>query len=620
MSVRVALQSHVRNAGGMRRWAYLGEDTAWRIEAERGPLADAEPVRIGERIERISQELRRPYIDWVGELSQANSSLEWWASELAAKNPFTMLYSRICALACARELLAEGLDDALLVCSTPALARAVVEEAGTAGRSVTVQRGSAGALSGDAAGSHRERLRPLVDRVAAGLPLALARRAGRGPAAAALRDAPAYRRRVAQALGDRRDGGFAGNDAVLLVTWADGRSVGPDGRYRDPHLGSLGDLLESHGRRVAYLPRLLPGAPVHETLSSLLSGGVRVFLPETWIGNADWRDAAAVARSFQPQIPAGAEIGGVPVAGLAREHVDRFRRAQAWALAQAALIRNLAAGGVRPGSVVLPFEGHAWEQAVTAAVHEYMPGTRVIGYDNVNFSRLALSLYPAESELGIRPLPDVVVTNGPAFARILAGEGFPEERIRVGCGLRHEYVWADPGEPDAAPPGEPLRILAAGSIDAGQTVELVEKAVAAFGSEGFQVTVKLHPAVNRHAVMSRLSAPGRAADFREEPISELLRSADVLLYAYSVVCYEALAHGVAPVFVKAESFLDLDQLEPFPELGQRARTVEELQAAAEQVAALGEEDRRRWRERARAALAEALAPVEASCAAPFLEP
>ena len=35
-----------------------------------------------------------------------------------------------------------------------------------------------------------------------------------------------------------------------------------------------------------------------------------------------------------------------------------------------------------------------------------MPETQVIGYDNVNFSRLALSLYPARSEIGLRPLPD----------------------------------------------------------------------------------------------------------------------------------------------------------------------------------------------------------------------
>jgi hypothetical protein len=126
--------------------------------------------------------------------------------------------------------------------------------------------------------------------------------------------------------------------------------------------------------------------------------------------------------------------------------------------------------------------------------------------------------------------------------------------------------------------------------------------------------------VNREAVFSRLSPSARASDFRETPIAELLRSADVMLYTYSVVCYEALAQGVAPLFVKAETFLDLDQLEPFPELGWRARTVEELRAAANEIAARHEDERRRWRERAREALGHALRPVTPDCAVAFLDP
>ena len=74
---------------------------------------------------------------------------------------------------------------------------------------------------------------------------------------------------------------------------------------------------------------------------------------------------------------------------------------------------------------MFPWEGHAWEQVLTGAAHAHMPGCRVVGYDNLNFSSLALSLYPSADEVGVRPLPDVVVTNGPTFSEVLRASAFP---------------------------------------------------------------------------------------------------------------------------------------------------------------------------------------------------
>jgi hypothetical protein len=124
--------------------------------------------------------------------------------------------------------------------------------------------------------------------------------------------------------------------------------------------------------------------------------------------------------------------------------------------------------------------------------------------------------------------------------------------------------------------------------------------------------VKLHPAVDRETLERWL--PGlRPVDLS---IGELLRDADAMLYGYSVVCYEALAAGVPAVFVRSETFLDLDQLEPYPELRRPARTPEEIRAAVQ--AAIDERDDD-WVRRARDAVAEALAPVRGECVRPFVD-
>jgi len=163
-------------------------------------------------------------------------------------------------------------------------------------------------------------------------------------------------------------------------------------------------------------------------------------------------------------------------------------------------------------------------------------------------------------------------------------------------------------------------VLVATSIDRGQSVEAAHKAIEAFGGDrGYEVSIKPHP-VNEAAVRAALAGlPAHSnVRFTATPIPELLRTADVVLYTYSVVCYEALAAGVQPIFVKAESFIDLDQLEPFPELRRAVRTPAELRAAVAEAAGRSGAERARWVDRAREAVGAALAPVDRLCVDAFL--
>ena len=628
VTLLVALQADVASAPGrvleaaadrgIERWLYAGDDTGWRVRVERRELGGLEGLALGGQVERFAWELRQPYIDWVGNLSLANESLEWWGSELAAKNPFMLLYNRLCAIAAVRELLAGGLRSTLVVCSSPALAAEVERAAGELGAPADSRRSAAPPPAGRA--GPVERVVELWARHAPALvhdlPARLSDRGRRG-----LEAAPAYRRRLLERLGAGRGDGIGGAGTSLLFTWVDGRSVAEDGSYRDPHFGRLPALLREAGQRVAFVPHFLPGAPVEPLARELVGSGEELLFPELFVDDADIDDCRARAERFAPSIDAGAEVGGIPVAALAEEQVESLRWMHSVVLAYERVVRGLVTADVRPERVILPYEGHSWEQVVAWAWRRHAPGTRVIGYDNVNFSRLALSMYPAASEYGRRPLPDAVITNGETFRRVLEDEGFPRESIRVGCALRHEYLWSDRLAPEPPLEGDPVRVLVATSIDSGQSVELIESALAAFGGvDGYRLIVKLHPAVDDRTVRALLGAEARRADVRFDgrPMPELLRRADVLLYKYTVVCYEALAHGVPCVFVMSETGLDLDQLEPFPELRRAARTTAELRAAVAELTTMSGSERAAWEERARDAVHASLAPVSAGCATSFL--
>lgn len=596
MGITLALQHRVPRAAlrGVRRWLYVGDDPTFE-------LADLERVASADVTMALARELRDPYLDAIGALSALNDSSEWWAGHLAAKQPYPSLFARVCGLAAGRELAEDG---TLIVCSTPAQLAELSSElpgaraVGAAGAALRRRAPAEGLRLGWPA------LRLLGDRAPDAARSALTARDT--PARFALERTPGHRRRVLEHLGAAPLRDFSGEDTVLLVTWLDGRSFSETGAYVDPHLGPLETMLTERGLRVARLVKVLLHAGFAQVARAMLATGAQAAFPDSYLSGADWRSCERRVAAFRPAIPASARVAGVPFARLAREYARDHVRAQVDALSHEVLIRRMAEARVRPGRIVFPWEGHAWEQVLTGAAHTYMPGCRVVGYDNLNFTSLALSLYPSAGEVWIRPLPDRIVTNGPTFSEALRASAFPDDRIRTGCALRH------PSLRNAAMSPAPREdfVLAAGSIDAGQSIELLRKASAAFGHE---LIARLHPASDMRRIRAALTPDIRYSD---EPLSELLGRARLMLYTYSVVPYEALAAGTPPVFVRSESMLDLDQLEPSPDVRWVARTPEDLRRVAGEIAAMP--DRGEWERRAREVVGAAFAPVSPDCLEQFL--
>ncbi len=166
-------------------------------------------------------------------------------------------------------------------------------------------------------------------------------------------------------------------------------------------------------------------------------------------------------------------------------------------------------------------------------------------------------------------------------------------------------------EPAAAATGDRV-VLAAGSIDAAQTIEMIEAAHAAFGDD---LLVKLHPVSDVARIHAAVRAPVSYAD---RPIGELLRSARAMIYTYSVVPYEALAAGVPPIHFVSQTLLDLDQLDPSPDVRWTGATPQELREALQQSEAAAADPQ--WPARSQAVVRDALAPLSDACLSAFLEP
>lgn len=604
---------------GVTQWVYLGGDSTWRIRAESVLSPEIQRLSVADLLDRASQALRRPYIDWIGGLSNDNASPEWWASELAAKNPYHHFYVRLCLLAAAEKLLADGIaDTTLIVCSTPAMVRGVTRLAHRQGiplREVSLKKSSL-----DIRSLIRKNLEPFAQVLP---PLPFAGNYVRDYQKFLEQDLR-YRRQILASHDPAGRSGFSGNDTVLFFTWVDRRNFAADGTYSDPYFGPLPRMFQEKGYRVAFVPRVLFTIPFQEAVQRMIRTGETFFFPEQFIVPGDLRECRKRRDTFDPVIDASATIENIPVSDLAREHVDQTRNLLPDNLVFSPLIASMHRQGIRPHEIIHTCEGHSWEQALSYAVHRFMPGTTVVGYDNVTFSRLVLSMYPARGEYGIRPLPDIIVTNGPLYRDVLLREGLPAGMVRAGCALRHTYLWKNTPEGKDVPahdPGGPVRILVATAIGLGDSVELVAKACDAFGGDPrYEVLIKCHPLVDPGVVRQYLGSRVVPANirFEELPVNELLKRSHILLYTYTSVCYEAMVYGVFPVCVRAENFLNLDKLDGTPEIRWSATTPGDLRRTAEEILSMPPQQRERWRQEAKKIVAAALSPVGGSCISAFI--
>jgi hypothetical protein len=601
---------------GIKQWLYLGEDSTWRVQMEASIPVEISRISIADILDEMAQNLRQSYIDWIGDLSQINSSFEWWSSELAGKNPYYFLFVRICLLASAQKILYEAFDkNTLIICSTPALLKCVtryMDENNIPWREID-NKNSRRAFN------LQQKIRKPIGRIAqffSQFPIV-----GKY-ISTDQRSLESDRKKILAQLKVKPPSFFSGKETILFLTWVDRRSFASDASYNDIYFGPLPQMFKDKGYRVGFIPRVLHTIPFEEAVERLIKTGEMFFFPEQYISQNDVDVCRKRQDRYIPNIQNSSSLKDLFIGPLVAEHISETKGCMVDNMIFEPLIASMREQGISPDRIIHPCEGHCWEQALSWSVHHHMPGTQVIGYDNVTFSRMVLSMYPAKSELGLRPIPDRIVTNGPLYRETLIREGLPPENIRAGCALRHTYLWKNPPvEAQETHISHPIRILVATAIGVGDSVELVTKASEAFGGDmRYEVIIKCHPLVNseevKHYVGKKASSPNIV--FEKSPINELLPSAHILLYTYTSVCYEAMIYGVVPVCVKAENFLNLDKLDANPDIRWMATTPEDLQKVAEEIVSMTPEARRAWTANARMIVQMALAPVNDSCIGAFI--
>jgi surface carbohydrate biosynthesis protein (TIGR04326 family) len=504
----------------------------------------------------------RRYCDFIAALSRANASLEWWALTLAGRNPLSSpLPRRIFELLLAVER-ARAVPDAEL--RVPARDWVIARQMERWGRE-----------NGFSVENRVPVRMSLKDRLNSVLP--------GGPAFGFLRA-------LLRMLAVRRKVRFRqdpGGRHWVLATLLNHQSFDSKGAYRDAYFGDLPRFLKESGVRP-----LVFGSITHHFFRTLdrsvdqsRETGIPILPMEAFLGPVDLLSIFLKAmrlRLFGFPWKGEARFEGLDVGVLLAEEIranlaesrffhDLWYHACSMGLARSARVER----------VFFPFENRCWERMLTLAFRELAPKAEIIGYQHAVITPFHLNFLLGRGEAEILPLPDRILTMGPAFVDRMRAGGFPERILGKGCALRQA-----PAALARRPAGRRVLVALASSVDEyARVLKLLDQALAVAKS-GFLVRIRPHPVIPLEAALER-ARPSFAFDRDPAPsMEESLDWADILVFASGTLGLESLRRGIPTLFLEVGSFLSTDPLEGFAGIKRSARTPGELLSALEELSSL----------------------------------
>ena len=549
------------------RWLYCGKDVPFCLALDK-KLGVHRKMGIGNDLQKIARESRQEYIDFIGRMTQTLAGdlapESWFLTSISEKNPFiSNVFLYYCYIRVCQDILKECDHDLVIICESSHLSEALCQNLNTNGRCQIIR---------GAADQNRS-----LDTVSTGLRTVAKRIWFFWYYAARILLA----RLFSLLMRGRREGAF-GHAETGIHSFTDTRSITDPSHYQHIFFRGMGSDLSRSGTPFYYLIDVLPTTSFISVIRHLLNYPEDCRLVEEYVTIADLFRARRIVRDLGYRLHIVGSLGGVLMDEILLGEMERdglnTRREEAYLRYCAG--QRVALQGPGLSSFVYIFENHIWEKMFCLAFRDKSPATVLVGYAHTIVNSMYTCYSVSRFEMDISPLPDIIAVNGIRAKQTLEMSGFSDKKIIVTGALRYQHLkkkkFERKGHTETV-------VLVALSIGINDSVELAHKVFAALGGRvGIIVDVKCHPTTPFPFISPHIPEIPANVRIRTEPVEELLSDSDILVYAESTVCVEALAMGVPVINVKSDHRIDMnifDGIESIPSVS----TPAELEGAVMQV-------------------------------------
>jgi hypothetical protein len=208
-----------------------------------------------------------------------------------------------------------------------------------------------------------------------------------------------------------------------------------------------------------------------------------------------------------------------------------------------------------PDRLFYPFENQTWEKVYSLAKKRDNFHTVIVGFQHTGFSYKLLNHFPTRIEKHLPIFPDIILTTGQIFKRLLTENAHFPSVIKVGAALRHDKFVTNGGFTFKDPVNKVLgRIAYAFSSDIEKHFRIVNLLLDVFEYTDITVYLKFHPLFDQKLILKRLNRhlPANFLPASNIPWQDIYNSVDAILYDDNSLSIEGIFNGVKTYMLDEE--------------------------------------------------------------------
>lgn len=523
-------------------WIYLGKNLILFSEIEK---------ILGDRIQRIETEgilqdvahsLRKPYINFIGNIAHNASKIAWILSSVSEKNIYLSdLFLMLCYLEVLDQEIKKHIGDICVFCEEPTLIRTIyknferrpdfeVHELFPISKTILELIFEKYSVINNKLSF----IRTFISRI--------------------------YYARIFHFLKKSRSNTITNEPVIAIHSWTDHRSFTNDGSFSEPYYGNLGQILENNKTNFLYMIDVLPTFSYPEALKKLSQINFQWVIFEDFIGFSDIIRACYLARRRIHKEKEEIFFFDNEITDLLNNEYsnDRYSYRAEWCALYYFAAQKMSTK-FRMKTFIYTFENHIWEKLTIEGIRKNSPHTTIIGFAHSTVNTMNLVYSIAESERKFIPTPDVIVVNGPQAKELLLKSGFEASNIQIIGSLRYGNLTYINKKQKRGGKYEILIVL---SINPNKSLEMIHKCSNAFRwTENLSIIFKAHPIANNEDIFIYAGNLPNFFSFSSLPVATLLETADLVIYNDSTVSVEAASMGIPLLHIKSDFTIDMNIFE-----------------------------------------------------------
>lgn len=208
-----------------------------------------------------------------------------------------------------------------------------------------------------------------------------------------------------------------------------------------------------------------------------------------------------------------------------------------------------------PDRLFYPFENQTWEKVYPLAKKRGNFHTVIVAFQHTGFSYKLLNHFPTRIEKHLPIFPDMILTTGRIFKRLLTENAHFPSPIKVGAALRHDKFVTNGKFTFKDPVNKVLgRIAYAFSSDIEKHFRITDLLLDVFEDTGITVYLKFHPLFDEKLILKKLNRhlPANFVPASNIPWQDIYNSVDAILYDDNSLSIEGIFNGVKTYMLDEE--------------------------------------------------------------------